>query len=228
MARLRGLPWSFNAAEVRRLTLTRMVLLCPLTVVVRRAGAGAFDRSLAVSVGRAAHAPPAARLLTGRPRHRACRAQVCDFVGAVGVTAQPESVTMLHNAAGEAFLTLESAAQLAEVLKANRQQVGKRYVEVFASSAAEKQAACDRNRATMREDAGYRGVLRMRGLPFSTTVDEVLEFFGQSPSLKRENVHLMRRADGRASGDAYAVFETEEAAVAALSFDKQKLGTPAG
>ena len=58
--------------------------------------------------------------------------------------------------------------------------------------------------------------------------DDDAEFFGQSPSLKRENVHLMRRADGRASGDAYAVFETEEAAVAALSFDKQKLGTPAG
>ena len=77
----------------------------------------------------------------------------------------------------------------------------------------------------MRDDAGYRGVLRMRGLPFSTVVDEVLEFFGQSASLKRENVHLMRRSDGRASGDAYAVFDTEEAAVAALSFDKQKLGT---
>ena len=77
----------------------------------------------------------------------------------------------------------------------------------------------------MRDDAGYRGVLRMRGLPFSTVVDEVLDFFGQSAALKRENVHLMRRADGRASGDAYAVFDTEEAAVAALSFDKQKLGT---
>eukprot|EP00966_Prymnesium_polylepis_P170414 3939379-Prymnesium_polylepis.1 len=64
---------------------------------------------------------------------------------------------MLHNAAGEAFVTLETAAQLAEVVKANRQQVGRRYVEVFASTAAEKQAACERNRATMREDAGYRG-----------------------------------------------------------------------
>ena len=32
-------------------------------------------------------------------------------------------------------------------------QVGKRYVEVFASSASEKQAACERNRATMRDDA---------------------------------------------------------------------------
>ena len=56
--------------------------------------------------------------------HRAC--QVCDFVAAVGVTAQPEAVTMLHNAAGEAFITLESKSQETEVLKANRQQVGKR------------------------------------------------------------------------------------------------------
>merc|ERR1740130_2210089 len=125
-------------------------------------------------------------------RKRTVEDEVCDFVAAVGVTAQPEAVTMLHNAAGEAFITLESKSQETEVLKANRQQVGKRYVEVFSSSATEKQAACDRNRATMRDDAGYRGVLRLRGLPFSTVVDEVLDFFGQSGALKRENVHLMR------------------------------------
>ena len=150
---------------------------------------------------------------------------MCDFIGAVGVTVQPDAVTMLHNAAGEAFVTLESAAQQNEVLKANRQQVGKRYVEVFQSNGGEKQAACERNRATMRDDAGYRGVLRMRGLPFNTTAEEVLEFFGHSESLAREHVHLMRRSDGRASGDAYAVFDSEEAAVAALAYDKQKLGS---
>ena len=33
------------------------------------------------------------------------------------------------------------------------------------------------------------------------------------------------KADGRSAGDAYAVFDTEEAAVEALQFDKQKLGT---
>ena len=70
---------------------------------------------------------PHARMPADRARtHRAC--QVCDFVAAVGVTAQPEAVTMLHNAAGEAFITLESKSQETEVLKANRQQVGKRYL----------------------------------------------------------------------------------------------------
>ncbi|KAL1510459.1 hypothetical protein AB1Y20_006766 [Prymnesium parvum] len=149
---------------------------------------------------------------------------VCDFLSNVGVTLQPEAVTMLHNAAGEAFVTLETSAQLTEVVKANRQQVGRRYVEVFASTAAEKQAACERNRATMRDDAGYRGVLRMRGLPFSATAEEVLDFFGRPPALQPCNVHLMRRSDGRASGDAYVVFDSEEAAVEALTFDKKKLG----
>jgi RNA recognition motif-containing protein len=37
-------------------------------------------------------------------------------------------------------------------------------------------------------------------------------------------VHLLRRPDGRASGDAYAVFDTEDAATEALKYDKQKLG----
>jgi len=150
--------------------------------------------------------------------------EVCEFLGTIGLKVQPEAVTMLHNAAGEAFITLERQDQMAEVLKANRQQIGKRYVECFESSAAERQQVCERNRATMREDAGYRGVLRLRGLPFSCTVDEILEFFARPAALQADNVHLMRRADGRPSGDAYAVFDTEEAAVACLAFDKQKLG----
>jgi heterogeneous nuclear ribonucleoprotein F/H len=35
----------------------------------------------------------------------------------------------------------------------------------------------------------------------------------------------MRKQDGRSSGDAYAVFDTEEAAVEAMQYDKQKLGS---
>merc|ERR1719163_335769 len=132
---------------------------------------------------------------------------------------------MLHNAAGEAFVILEAPAQQAEVMKANRQQVGRRYVEVFASNVQEMHAACERNRGTMREDAGFRGVLRMRGLPFNATVEDIVDFFGEQSPLSRENVHLMRRTDGRASGDAYVVFDSEEAAVEGLKLDKQKLGS---
>ena len=92
-------------------------------------GRGLLGRGRAPDRGeggrRAAPARPRPRL-SPSPPHRAC--QVCDFVAAVGVTAQPEAVTMLHNAAGEAFITLESKSQETEVLKANRQQVGKRYL----------------------------------------------------------------------------------------------------
>lgn len=51
-----------------------------------------------------------------------------------------------------------------------------------------------------------------------------LQFFGRPAGLSSSNVHLLRRADGRASGDAYAVFDTEEAMSEALKYDKQKLG----
>jgi len=151
--------------------------------------------------------------------------EVCDFLGEVGTKVQPGAVTMLHNAAGEAFVILETPAQMQEVMQANRRQVGKRYVEVFASSASEKHAACERNRTTSKEDAGYRGVLRMRGLPYTATVDEVLQFFGSPAELSSTNVHLLRRSDGRASGDAYVVFDTEDAAKQATTYDKQKLGS---
>ena len=88
-------------------------------------GRGLLGRGRAPDRGKGA--TNRARTPADRARtHRAC--QVCDFVAAVGVTAQPEAVTMLHNAAGEAFITLESKSQETEVLKANRQQVGKRYL----------------------------------------------------------------------------------------------------
>jgi heterogeneous nuclear ribonucleoprotein F/H len=166
---------------------------------------------------------PSIARLRGLPWSYGCK-EVCEFLAGVGVNLQPEAVTMLHNAAGEAFVTLPTPALLHEVLQANHQQIGRRYVEVFASNASEKEAACERNRATMRDDAGYRGVLRMRGLPFTATVEDIMGFFQNPSTLQLSNVHLMRKADGRASGDAYAVFDTEEAAVEALSFDKQKLG----
>jgi hypothetical protein len=65
----------------------------------------------------------------------------------------------------------------------------------------------------------------MRGLPFSATAEEVLDFFGRPSALQPSNIHLMRRSDGRASGDAYVVFDNEEAAVEMLKLDKKKLGT---
>merc|ERR1719502_1992615 len=99
---------------------------------------------------------------------------------------------MLHNAAGEAFVNVSTAAQLTEVLQANHQEIGRRYVEIFTSNAAEKQAACERNRATMRDDAGHRGVLRLRGLPFTATVEDIFDFFKSPPTLQLANIHLMR------------------------------------
>lgn len=65
----------------------------------------------------------------------------------------------------------------------------------------------------------------MRGLPFSATVEDIHQFFNSPSTLQLSNIHLMRKADGRSSGDAYAVFDSEEAAVEALQFDKLKLGT---
>lgn len=187
------------------------------------AAAGALAEAAAGSVLETVGEEAAIARLRGLPWSYGV-SEVCEFVSGIGVTLQEEAVTMMHNAAGEAFITLETPLQLAEVVKANRQQVGRRYVEIFSSTVAEKQASCERNRATMRADAAFRGVLRMRGLPFSASVDEVLEFLGSPSTLQRSNVHLMRRADGRASGDAYAVYETEAACVDALSRDKQKLG----
>jgi len=56
----------------------------------------------------------------------------------------------------------------------------------------------------------HTGFLRMRGLPFSSSKDDIVKFFdGYSPVL--ESIVLTYRSDGRATGEAYVGFETPDA-----------------
>ena len=70
----------------------------------------------------------------------------------------------------------------------------------------------------------HTGFLRMRGLPFSATRQEILEFFQDFEPLE-DSVCLTCRSDGRATGEAYVAFNSPDDAKKAMSLHRSTMGT---
>ena len=70
------------------------------------------------------------------------------------------------------------------------------------------------------EDAHGHSVLRMRGLPFTAVKADIITFF-EGFGLEDHHIFFVNDASGRPSGEAFAVFGSEEGAKTALR-DKDK------
>ena len=74
----------------------------------------------------------------------------------------------------------------------------------------------------------HTGVLKLRGLPFSATKDDIIAFFddvalGVSP-LVHDSIHIVTSMDGRPFGVAFAEFSSPEDARAAMRKDRHSMG----
>lgn len=73
------------------------------------------------------------------------------------------------------------------------------------------------------QEDGY--VVKLRGLPWSTTVDEVIKFFRDSKVLNGPSgVHMTTSREGRPSGEAFVEFVDEDDLKAALKRDRDHMG----
>jgi len=77
----------------------------------------------------------------------------------------------------------------------------------------------------MTDSDSEKFVIRCRGLPWSTTVDEIVNFFDEC-SFKngKESAHLTLTREGRPSGEAYIEMASQEDLDKALEKDKQHMG----
>jgi RNA recognition motif-containing protein len=66
-------------------------------------------------------------------------------------------------------------------------------------------------------------VLRLEGLPFRVTEDEITDFFAESEA-KVERVYLMLNRNMRPSGTAYVDFESDADAKLAVALDGKCIG----
>ncbi|WOL16851.1 hypothetical protein Cni_G25639 [Canna indica] len=75
-----------------------------------------------------------------------------------------------------------------------------------------------------RDKVEYTEVLKLRGLPYSVTKSDIVDFFGEF-ELSEDKVHIAYRSDGKATGEAYAEFPSAEMAKMAICKDKMTIGS---
>ena len=73
------------------------------------------------------------------------------------------------------------------------------------------------------DDKGSKFCLKMSGLPFRATEQEMKDFF--LPNAKCKSIKVILNRDGRPSGDAIASFEDEESLQSAMEKDREHLGS---
>ena len=78
----------------------------------------------------------------------------------------------------------------------------------------------------------HTGVLKLRGLPFSATKDDIVSFFGAAgpdgvdiTPLVHDSIHIVTSLDGRPSGVAFVELASKEEAQTAMQRDRQSMGT---
>uniref|UniRef100_A0A1J3IY26 Heterogeneous nuclear ribonucleoprotein F n=1 Tax=Noccaea caerulescens TaxID=107243 RepID=A0A1J3IY26_NOCCA len=155
-------------------------------------------------------------------------------------------VTKNGKFSGEAFVVFAGPMQVEIALQRDRQNMGRRYVEVFRcykqdyyNAVAAEEGAYENNNEVVRvspppparakrfsekEKLEYTEVLKMRGLPYSVNKAQIIEFFSGYKVIQGR-VHVVCRPDGKATGEAYVEFESPEEARRAMSKDKMSIGS---
>lgn len=147
---------------------------------------------------------------------------------------------------GEAFVLFAGPMQADLALRRDRQNMGRRYVEVFrckkqdyynAVAAEVKEGShgsiehrgspppVRRKRSPEKERMEYTEILKMRGLPYSVRKSEISKFFEDTINVREDKIHIACRSDGKATGEAYVEFASAEDAKKAMSKDKMLIGS---
>lgn len=148
---------------------------------------------------------------------------------------------------GEAFVVFAGPMQVEIALQRDRQNMGRRYVEVFrcykqdyynaVAAEVNYEGIYDNDinesppvsgpsrakRFSDKDKLEYTEVLKMRGLPYSVKKSQIAEFFG-GYKVNEERIQIVCRPDGKATGEAYVEFETAEEAKRAMAKDKMSIG----
>ncbi|XP_014771007.1 heterogeneous nuclear ribonucleoprotein H3 [Octopus bimaculoides] len=123
---------------------------------------------------------------------------------------------------GEAFVEFVSNEDKELALKKNNAHMGQRYIEVFRSKKSEMDWVIKRagsSQVTGQSDA----VVRMRGLPFGCSKEEIAQFF-TGLEIVPNGIMLPEDRQGRSTGEAYVQYASPEIAKKALDKHMARLG----
>ncbi|KAK5922337.1 hypothetical protein CgunFtcFv8_019610 [Champsocephalus gunnari] len=135
---------------------------------------------------------------------------------------------------GEALVRFDSEEHRDLALQRHKHHMGNRYIEVYKASGEDflKIAGGTSNEVATFLSREDQIIVRMRGLPFIATHEQVLAFFSPGDGLKEtcpvsggvDGILFVRYPDGRPTGDAFVLFACEEHAQCALRKHKEILG----
>ncbi|RZF48745.1 hypothetical protein LSTR_LSTR013829 [Laodelphax striatellus] len=134
---------------------------------------------------------------------------------------------------GEALVRFISQEHRDLALKRHKHHISDRYIEVYMATGTDfvmVAGGCN-NEAQAFLKKGAQVIIRMRGLPYDCTADEVLEFFDRGDNActvmdGTDGVLFVKKPDGRATGDAFVLFAEDEVAPKALSKHRELIVLP--
>ncbi|KAK6629710.1 hypothetical protein RUM43_003528 [Polyplax serrata] len=122
---------------------------------------------------------------------------------------------------GEAYVEMETDEDIEEALKKDREYMGSRYMEVFKSKRSEMEWVIKRSGSNL-ETALDDGCVRLRGLPFGCSKEEIAQFF-TGLEIVPNGITLPMDSRGRSTGEAYVQFKNKDIAEKALLKHKEKI-----
>ncbi|NXX90552.1 ESRP2 protein, partial [Centropus bengalensis] len=129
---------------------------------------------------------------------------------------------------GEALVRFVDSEQRDLALERHKHHMGSRYIEVYKATGEEflKIAGGTSNEVAQFLSKENQVIIRMRGLPFTATQEDVLGFLGPECPVTggKEGLLFVKYPDGRPTGDAFVLFSCEEYAQNALKKHKEILG----
>lgn len=171
-------------------------------------------------------------------------AELADNLSQFGVAESDVSICITTSGpkigapSGEAFIRFDCIETATKVFKTQQNaSIGTRYMEFFASSEIEIEKRAghggvhgyEANRGiddNLPENRANSGWLRLRGLPYSATVQDVVDFVGQEQHVEESDVTIKIGSDNRPTGEAYVQLDSEDTAEHLMSrLDRKNIGT---
>ena len=123
---------------------------------------------------------------------------------------------------GETFVELQSEDDVRMALKKDRQSMGHWYTEVFKSHRTEMDWVL-KHSGPNSGDTSSDGFIRLRGLPFGCTKEEIIQFFSRLEMMPN-GITLPVDPEGKTTGEAFVQFASQELAEKALGKHKERIG----